>query len=200
LKTRHIAVKHPDKIKFLSTLFGAGFLTVTQYLEAADHPYSGQVALEHGSIAEDLAHYFLVSEQIPTGFKLSVFFDDEEQVRGAGGIFLQAMPGVDPGRVAEAEKIIQGIDSLGELFATGHTPEAVIQQIFSSLEPKMLHSNRVEFFCRCTQEKMAGYLKSLPANERSDMIKTGPFPVEIRCHHCNSGYVFTKQDLIALGM
>jgi molecular chaperone Hsp33 len=32
LKTREIDVKHPEKIKYLSTLYGAGFLTVTKYL------------------------------------------------------------------------------------------------------------------------------------------------------------------------
>jgi len=80
LKTQQIKVKNPERIKYLSTLYGAGFLTMTKYLENAPTPYSGQVALEHGSIAEDLANYFLISEQIPTGFKLSIFFDDKEEV------------------------------------------------------------------------------------------------------------------------
>ncbi|MCD4722765.1 MAG: Hsp33 family molecular chaperone HslO, partial [Desulfobacula sp.] len=56
LKTQQIKVKNPEKVKYLSTLYGAGFLTVTKYLEDAPTPYSGQVALEHGSIAEDLAN------------------------------------------------------------------------------------------------------------------------------------------------
>ena len=75
LKTPAIEVKETEKISYLSTLYGAGFLTVTRYLADAVAPYSGQVALEYGSIAEDLANYFLVSEQIPTGFKLSLFFE-----------------------------------------------------------------------------------------------------------------------------
>lgn len=195
LKTQQIKVKNPEKIKYLSTLFGAGFLTVTKYLENAPTPYSGQVALEHGSIAEDLAHYFLVSEQIPTGFKLSVFFDDKEQVKGAGGIFLQALPGADPAKVIEAEKMIQSIDSLGELFADGCTPEAVIQDAFSSLEPQFLNASRVEFFCRCSKDKMERYLGTLPSEEKMDMLENGPFPIEVRCHHCNSLYLFSKADL-----
>ena len=199
LKTQHVKIKNTEKVKYLSTLYGAGFLTVTKYLENAPRPYSGQVALEHGSIAEDLANYFLISEQIPTGFKLSIFFDDQESVKGAGGIFLQALPGADPEKVIEAEKMIQGIDSLGELFAKGHSPEKIIQDSFSSLEPKFLDNSRVEFFCRCSKDRMEGYLKALAGKEKKDMIKNGPFPVEVRCHYCNSVYHFNKDELRALG-
>ncbi len=199
LKAGKIEVANPDNIKYLSTLYGAGFLTVTKYLENAPTPYSGQVALEHGSIAEDLANYFLISEQIPTGFKLSVFFDDNEKVKGAGGIFLQALPGADAQSVVEAEKIIQGIDSLGELFAKGESPEDIINNMFSSLEPQFLENSRVEFFCRCSKDKMGGYLKNLPEDEKKDMVQNGPFPIEARCHHCNSVYKFDQKELQALG-
>ncbi len=198
LKTDQIAVEDPGKIKYLSTLFGAGFLTVTKYLENAPTPYTGQVALEHGSVAEDLANYFLISEQIPTGFKLSLFFDDEEQVKGAGGIFLQALPGADAAKVEAAEKMIQAIDSLGELFAEGQSPEQVILKEFSSLEPQFLNSSRVEFFCRCSKDRMERYLKTLPREEKKDMMDNGPFPLETRCHHCNSVYLFSKDDLQVL--
>ncbi len=195
LKTPQVRVKNTKKVKYLSTLYGAGFLIVTKYLDNDATPYSGQVALEYGSIAEDLANYFLISEQIPTGFKLSIFFDDKEQVKGAGGIFLQALPGADPSKVIEVEKMIQRIDSLGELFAKGDSPEQIIQEAFSSLEPKILDNSRVEFFCRCSKDRMKGYLENLPGKEKKDYLKKGPFPVEVRCHHCNSVYQFNKEDL-----
>nr|NJM01976.1 Hsp33 family molecular chaperone HslO [Desulfobacula sp.] len=198
LKTGRIEVKAPAKLKSLSSLYGAGFLTVTKYLENAPVPYSGQVALEHGSMAEDLANYFLVSEQIPTGFRLSVFFDEAEEVRGAGGIFLQALPGADPAKLVEAENILQGIHSLGEAFAKGKTPEEVILEEFAALGPQILNSSRVEFFCRCSRERMEGFLKGLSQAEREDMAAKGPFPVEVRCHHCNSLYPFTREELTAL--
>lgn len=195
LKTGTIEVKDPENIKFLSTLYGAGFLTVTKYLENAPTPYSGQVALEHGSVAEDLANYYLVSEQIPTGFKLSLFFDENENVTGAGGIFLQALPGADPDKVVEAEKQIQSLDSLGELFANGQSPEAVIDSAFSDLSPRILNNSRVEFYCRCSKEKMENYLRTLPQDDRTDIRENGPFPMEVRCHHCNSAYLFDKDEL-----
>ena len=198
LKNNEIRVEDPKQIKYLSNLFGAGFLTVTKYLEDSKSPYSGQIALEHGSIAEDLAAYFLRSEQIPTGFKLSVFFNGKEEVEGAGGIFLQAMPGVSPEQVIDAEKRIQQIHSLGEAFARGDSPEKLIEKEFSSLSPRFLDSSRVEFFCRCTRERMEDYLKNLSAHDRDEIKEKGPFPLEARCHHCNSVYQFSKADLTCL--
>jgi len=198
LKNNTIQVEDSKQIKYLSTLFGAGFLTVTKYLEDAKSPYSGQIALEHGSIAEDLATYFLKSEQIPTGFKLSLFFNDKEEVEGAGGIFLQAMPGVSSEQVVEAENTIQQIHSLGEAFARGDSPEKLIAKEFASLSPRFLDSSRVEFFCRCNRKRMEDYLKNLPAHDKDEIKEKGPFPLEVRCHHCNSVYLFAKDDLTFL--
>jgi molecular chaperone Hsp33 len=45
---------------------------------------------------------------------------------------------------------------------------------------------------------MEGYLKNLPKEEKMDMLKNGPFPVETRCHNCNSAYQFSKEDLMTL--
>lgn len=199
LKSESIQVDNPENIKYLSTLYGAGFLTVTKYLENAPTPYSGQVALEHGSIAEDLANYYLISEQLPTGFKLSLFFDEKEIVKGAGGVFLQALPGADPEDVIQAEKKIQAMDSLGARFAAGDDPEDVIKEVFKDLEPKFLDSSRVEFFCRCSKDKMANYIQTLPKEEQKDIKENGPFPMEVRCHHCNSAYLFSREELQRIG-
>jgi molecular chaperone Hsp33 len=198
LKTPSIDVKDTDQIKHMSTLFGAGFLIVTTYSENAARPYSGQVALEYGSIAEDLANYYLISEQIPTGFKLSVYFDENEKVKGAGGLFLQALPGADPDQVAAAEAQMAGMDSLGKMFADDDEAESLVQSFFSDLKPEFIGSSRVEFFCRCSKERMSGYLKNLQKDELTDIKKNGPFPLELRCHNCNSVYQFAQPELLAL--
>jgi molecular chaperone Hsp33 len=195
LKTPQIQVENPEEIHGLAKLFGAGFLTMTQYLEKSDAPYAGQAALEYGGIAENLANYYLVSEQIPTGFILSVFYDDQEEVKGAGGIFLQALPGADREVVGTAKKMMLEIGSLGELFARGQTPEEIIRETFLTLKPKVFDGSRVEFFCRCSKDGMAGYLQGLPQEDKKDILENGPFPLVIRCHHCNSAYAFAKEDL-----
>ncbi|MBI9091490.1 MAG: Hsp33 family molecular chaperone HslO [Desulfobacterium sp.] len=179
----------------LSPFFGAGFLTVTKYLEEARQPYAGQVVLEYGSIAEDLANYFLTSEQTPSAFNLSVHFNSRGDVIGAGGLFLQAMPGVEEGVLDDAQEMLRKIPSLGEAFADTVEPEAIVKEQFHSLMPVFLGNHRVEFFCRCTEEAMRGHLASLPQDDLVEIRGNGPFPVELRCHNCNTVYNFTKSDI-----
>jgi molecular chaperone Hsp33 len=195
LKTPEIAASDPDRVRSLSSLFGAGFLTVTKYLEDGRHPYSSRVHLAYGTIAEDLAAYFLESEQIPTGLNLSVVFDEKQNVIGAGGVFLQGMPGADPESLRFAEEILGRIDPPGQVFARGKSPEKMVMDAFSSLSPRFLGQSRVAFFCRCSRERMQGHLKNLSADVRADIAENGPFPLEIRCHHCNSVYRFTRESL-----
>ncbi len=190
---------HMDKeTPSLSALFGAGFLTVTKYLEEAKHPYSGQVVLEYGTIAEDLANYFLKSEQTPTAFNLSVYFDEKGEVAGAGGIFLQAMPGADDRTVTQAQTMLQNVGSPGRAFAGNQKPETLVNHNFQKLNPVFLENHRVEFFCRCSEKIMKGHLATLPKKDIADIIDNGPFPVELRCHNCNTVYRFTRQDIESL--
>ena len=180
----------------ISALFGAGFLTVTKYLEDAGKPYSGQVMMEFGTLAQDLANYFLQSEQTPTAFNLSVHFDSKGMMTGAGGLFLQAMPGAGDTVIAEVESVVSGLPSLGEAFADGAGVQKLIMGHFENMMPIFLGNHRVEFFCRCTEDRMRGYLSRLPAKDIDDILENGPFPLEIRCHNCNTTYEFNRSDVL----
>ena len=185
-------------VSSVSTMLGAGFLTVTKYLEDAKTPYSGKVVLEYGSLAEDLANYFVQSEQTPTAFVLSIHFNDENQVDGAGALVIQAMPGADDDVVKKAEATLHNLSSLGELFSAGAGADQLVLEHFCDMTPQLLENHRVEFFCRCSEKVMTGYLSRLPQKDLKEMAASGPFPLEIRCHNCNSVYRFGKVDLEAM--
>jgi molecular chaperone Hsp33 len=68
-----------------------------------NRPFTGKVMMAHGSLAKDLAHYYLTSEQISTSFSLSVKFDNQGDVAAAGGMFLQAMPDAEDAVVRQIE-------------------------------------------------------------------------------------------------
>lgn len=179
----------------LSPFFGAGFFTVTKYLEDAKKPFSGQVVLQHGNIAQDLAYYFLTSEQTPTAFDLSVKFDGDGEVKGAGGLFLQVMPGADEDMIEKIEELVKNIPSIGEQMAIGEEPNRLIESWFADYSPQNLADERVEFFCRCSKDAMARYMTMLPEKDLGEMLENGPFPVRISCHNCSTAYDFSRDDM-----
>jgi len=193
LKNIPIPVDKPMADFNLAPFFGAGFLSVIRYLEDAKQPFTGRVTLKYGNIALDLANYFLTSEQIPTAFNLSIKYNKKGAVTGAGGLFLQVMPGADDSLTAELEKLVIKFPSLGEVFAKGQEPEALIHAVFCKYTPLFLANKRIEFMCHCSPERLRSVLMMLPIEELKDIRDKGPFPLEMRCHYCNTLYHFDKE-------
>lgn len=198
LKNVPIPIDKPMEDFNLSPFFGAGFLSVIRTIEDAKQPFTGKIALEYGNIAQDLANYFLKSEQIPTAFNLSIKYDRQGEVTGAGGLFLQAMPGADDALAAELEELVIRFPSLGEVYTDGQEPEDLIQDVFKKYAPRFLANQRVEFMCHCGPERLRRVLKMLPADELKDIRDNGPFPLEMRCHYCNTLYRFDKEEIIEI--
>ncbi len=195
LKNVPIPVEKPLESYDLSPFFGAGFLTITKHMEDQKHPFSGQVALEYGSIAKDLANYYMTSEQIPTAFNLSIQFDPEGNVIGAGGLFLQVMPDAREKTIDDLDNLARRFPSIGAAYAKGQSPEDLVNKAFQKYAPQFLKSRRIEFLCHCIRERMQSFLSALPRADIKDIVDNGPFPVEIRCHHCNTIYHFTRPEI-----
>lgn len=179
----------------LSPFFGDGFLEVTKYLQDAKQPFSGKITLEYGNLAFDLANYYLTSEQIPTAFNLSIKFDSNGNVTGAGGLFLQAMPQTDDDLAADLEHQVNHLPSLGEVFTAGKDAQTVVLDAFEKHSPQFLANRRIEFMCHCNKRRLRSYLTLLPIDDINDIRENGPFPLELRCHHCNTAYEFSKADI-----
>ena len=64
-----------------SLLYGPGFLSITKILEGSRTPFTGQIMMENGNLANDLAIYFSKSEQTPTLFYLSIRFDSQKALQ-----------------------------------------------------------------------------------------------------------------------
>lgn len=195
LKVNPIPIEKPLESFDAAPFFGTGFLIVTHYPAQAKQPYEGRIKLEYGSLARDLANYFLTSEQTPTAFNLSIHFDREGEVTGAGGLFLQTMPGFEKERTGELEEIIHNLPSIGDVFSRGGNPEDLVKGHFRAFSPQILANRRIEFFCRCSKETIGRFLANLPLETLEDMAKNGPFPVETRCHNCGTVYQFDKREI-----
>jgi molecular chaperone Hsp33 len=195
LKNVPIPIDRPMEDFDLSPFFGAGFLSVIRNMADAKQPFTSKIALEYGNIAQDLANYYLTSEQIPTAFNLSIKYDPEGEVTGAGGLFLQAMPGADDTLAAELEDLVVEFPSLGEAFADGQEPQDLIRTVFKKYSPHFLADKRIEFMCHCSPERLRSILKMLPRDQLQDIRDNGPFPLEMRCHFCNTRYHFSIEEI-----
>lgn len=195
LKNVPIPLDKPLESFDLSPFFGPGFLCITKYIDNKK-PFKGQVSLDYGNLAQDLTNYFYMSEQIPTSIALSVHFDTQGNVTGAGGLLLQAMPDADQGVMKRIENRIRNLPSLGEAFSNDKKPEGLIQSAFDRYSPRFLGSRRIEFLCHCSIERMISYLTAMPRTDINDILDNGPFPLEIRCHHCNTVYQIGRDALL----
>ena len=193
-----IPIEKPLESFDLSPFYGAGFLSVIRFPEDAKHPFTGKVMMEYGRLAKDLALYFLKSEQIPTALSLGVAFDKQGEVTGAGAMLLQALPGADEGILAELEEKMQALASMGEVVNLEGFPQAWIQECFGAYFPKLLSQRGVEFMCHCSYERIREMIAMLKSEELADMAANGPFPVEIRCHYCNTVFEFSREELLAI--
>lgn len=195
LKRVPIPIDRPLQDFDLSPFFGAGLLSVTRNIEGARQPFTGQVELRYGNIAQDLAHYYMTSEQKPSALNLSIRFDPEGEVTGAGGLRLQAMPQADDRLAAELEALVLGFPSLGEVFTGGQRPEEVVREVFAPYAPKFLTERRVEFMCHCNRERLRRMLMLLPESDLRDLRDNGPYPLNMLCHNCGTDYEFTQAEM-----
>ncbi len=181
----------------LKPFIGSGTMSVVR-TSAGEEPFTGHIELVHGRLAEDLTEYFLRSEQTRTAIAASVRFDREGRLAGAGGLFLQAMPGASEVDILDAEDRLAELPSLGTWFAEGKSRAELLTEWFGAFEVDVLAETRAVFHCDCSRSRFASFLGALAGGELDSMIAEGPHPAELVCHNCGSRYEFTKEELEAI--
>lgn len=205
LRVESIPLSEPLQSFDTSPFIGGGLVKVTRFPEKGQRPYSGTVVLEHGTVAQDLARYYLESEQTPSVLNLSIQFDSEGRVVGAGGLLVQALPGnqhfettdAEGNRMlrAEVEDRVVSMASIGEALSAGQTTTTIVQQTLGLFEPTHLGSRPAEFRCGCSPDRFRRVLEWLPEAEKDDIRNNGPFPLRTTCAYCNSTYEFDREQV-----
>jgi molecular chaperone Hsp33 len=174
----------------------AGFLTVTKDLRLKE-PYKGVVQLYSSEIAEDLAYYFVESEQIPSAVGTGVFVEASGKVSAAGGFLIQSLPPSDEGRIEELSAGIEKMPPVTELVRQGLSAEELLQEIFRDIPLNMLSASPLAFRCSCSAQRMKKALVALGAGELEDMSReTGP--TEVVCEFCRAHYTFQPEEINSL--
>ena len=112
----------PDGKLDVGTAVGReGTLTVIKDLHMKE-PYVGTIDLLGGEIAEDVAGYFVESEQIPTACALGVLVDRDQSVKAAGGYLIQLMPGAGEDVITKVEGGIMAAGPVSALLDKNDDP------------------------------------------------------------------------------
>ena len=176
---------------------GAGMLTVIKDMGLKE-PFSGQIELVSGEIAEDLTYYFATSEQTPSAVALGVLMAPEGgKVLCAGGLVVQLLPFASDDVVEKLEEKIRTMEPVTELIKNGSTPEQILEHLFSDMGLKINDTVNTAFKCDCSKEKVAKAIMSIEAKDIEEMIADAK-PVEVNCHFCNTTYSFSPEELIIL--
>lgn len=160
-------------------------------------PYIGYSNLVSGEIAEDLVHYFYLSEQQPSAINLGVLVDKDISVKAAGGYMLQLLPNVDDKDIDRIEEIINKAKPISTLIDEGLSSEEIMEELFGEFEMEVLEKSYIEYRCDCERDKIEEVLVSLGEGEIRDIIEEDG-QAEVVCHFCNTKYKFSKEDLLKL--
>lgn len=185
----------PRENKFdVATAVGrAGFLRVVKDLGMKE-PYSGMVQLSTSEIGDDVAQYFVESEQTPTSIALGVRLDRDGYIGACGGLMLQVMPQTETEKIDAVENQIKSLPSVSDLIAQGISPEDLIHYIFSPESVQLYPPAELQFRCRCSKSGVARMLATLDTNELQEMQNSSENNT-ITCEYCRTRYSFTAEEV-----
>ena len=173
-----------------------GELTVVKDIGLKE-PYVGSVQLVGGEIAEDVAAYFVESEQIPTACALGVLIAPEQTVQAAGGYLIQLLPGADDGVISAIERGIARVGAVSAKLDEGVSALELLRQVLSEFELDVLETVPVEYRCACSRERVSRALISMGRDELTALIEEQG-QAELTCQFCDKVYHFSREELEAL--
>jgi molecular chaperone Hsp33 len=188
-----VMVREDGKLHVSRALGTEGFLTVFKDV-GLDEPYQGIVKLRTGEIAEDMAGYFVESEQIPSAAGLGVFVETDGQVSAAGGFLIQSLPPSEDQTIDQLIINIRKIRSVTDVLREGKTPEDLLGLIFEGIPYKTLEKKDLSFRCTCDRNRIERVLASLGCGElRHLLAEQGE--TEITCEFCRAAYHFDREQM-----
>ncbi len=178
-----------DKPLF-ANLAGAGSLAITIEPQRGGQTYQGIVTLSPQGIAASAETYFAQSEQLPTLIRLAaapVFTaGSKEPSWRAGGLMLQATPGVSRGeddweRMSALAATVEDL----ELLDTALAAETLLWRLFSQEEVRVQPAEPIAFRCDCDGERIAAVLASYTEEERAGLADPDGV-IRAKCEFCGT--------------
>ncbi len=191
-----LPLREDGKLNVGAAVGADGTLTVIRDLGMKE-PYIGSVGLLGGEIAEDLAAYFVESEQIPTACALGVLVERDQSVRAAGGYIIQLLPGAGEDVIAKVEGGVMAAGAVTSLLDRTPDPEAMLRTVLSDFEVEILETSPIAYKCYCSRDRVERALISMGVKELEDLLAEQG-GCELGCQFCDRKYRYSAGELQAL--
>ena len=185
--------KRPDgKLAVGDAVGHDGLITVTKDFGFGD-PYVGSANLVSGEIAEDVAAYYVESEQVGAAVALGVLVDRDQSVLAAGGYIVELLPGAPEQTPAALEQNIARTGAVTDTLKD-RPPEALAEQVLAGFTPHILEEHPVEYRCYCSRERVTEALTSAGEDALREMAQSAEDTV-VTCQFCDQVHRFTPQEI-----
>ena len=177
---------------------GRGTLNFVKQI-GSDEPQIGTTEIVSGEIAEDIATYFALSEQVPTVLSLGVLVDKDYSCQAAGGVLVQLLPFPDDATVSLIERNASELFNISRYFADGMTNEQIAEIALRDIPYDIFDTLDVSYKCDCSRKRMREKILSLGKEEVRKLLdeqeKEGKKrDLTAECRFCNSKYTFTEKN------
>ena len=191
-----IPLREDGKLDVGGAVGREGTITVIKDLHMKE-PYVGTIDLLGGEIAEDVAAYFVESEQIPTACGLGVLIGTDQSVTAAGGYLIQLLPGATEDTIVKVEGGIMAAGNVSAILDKDDDPEHMLRQVMSDFDLKILETCPVEYRCYCSRQRVERALISLGKDELRQILDEQGH-CSMTCQFCDAVYDFSGDELKAL--
>ena len=185
--------KYQGKLDVGAAVGCDGTLTVIKDLGLKE-PYVGSIGLLSGEIAEDLALYFVESEQIPTACALGVLVGTDQSVAAAGGYLIQLLPGAEEETISRIEEGVRKVGSVSHVLEGGLDGEGLLRAVLGDFSLEILEKHPVEYRCYCSRDRVTRALISMGRRELKSLIEEQG-QAELTCQFCDKVYRYTRAEL-----
>lgn len=188
-----LPIRESDGKIDVSGVVGAGNLTLVMDI-GMKKPYTGTVGLVSGEIGDDLAAYFLQSDQVPSAVGLGVLVDTDLSIKAAGGFIIQLMPDASEEAIEKLEKNLAKIKSVTHVIDEYHSAEKLVEILMEGMNYKILEKRDITYKCDCSREKVKDAIVSIGPKEIKEMLEEDK-KADVECYFCDEKYHFDEEDL-----
>ncbi len=167
---------------------GQGKLAITIDPGQGNERYQGIVELRGNNIARITENYFYQSEQLPTYLFLCA---DEKR---AAGFLVQTLPQENNQLTEDWFHIEQLVRTLTAKELLELPAETILHRLFHQETVKILNSQPVIFYCRCSRDAMAKAILTMGKDEARKLAEEHQV-VSVTCEFCNKKEDFDRIDI-----